>query len=182
MNAQGGKIYKSMSDEDILHYLPNTQIISYPELRNYNSIEDLLPTDNTLFVLLYIDEKTQHSESGHWCLVMRYDSKIIYFDSFGHSPDEPLLKWLNCKERTKFDEGYLFLSRLLNKSPIPVFWSVFDYQNKTNEDISTCGRWVTCRAIMMMKGLDDEEFNKYIMSLKRKYKLSFDNLICKLIP
>lgn len=182
MNTVGGKIYKSMSDKDILNYLPNAQIISYSDLKKYKSISELLPKNNTFFILLYIDEKSQHTESGHWCLVMRYNSKIVYFDSFGHSPDEPLLKWLNCKERTKFNEGYLYLSKLLNNSNIPVFWSTYDYQNKTNEDVSTCGRWATARALKMLDSMDDEEFNKYILSLKKKYKLSYDALICHLIP
>ena len=42
-----------MGDDDIKHYLPNAKIISYSDLQSVNRIEDLLPRNNTYFILLY---------------------------------------------------------------------------------------------------------------------------------
>ena len=42
-----------LDDADIKYYLPDAKILVYDELNFFNNIEDLLPRNNTYFILLY---------------------------------------------------------------------------------------------------------------------------------
>ena len=56
-----------MDDAEIKKEIPDIKIITYNELGQYKSLEQLLPKEKDFVILLY---QTQSETSGHWvCLV-----------------------------------------------------------------------------------------------------------------
>ena len=103
---------KPLSDTDIKSYLgKSTKIIEYKDLKNYNSIDELLPNDKDFCVLLYENE----AHSGHWTAVLKYDNDIELFDSYGNT-DANILRWTPFKVRPMLGEEDDYLTKLVNKS------------------------------------------------------------------
>lgn len=125
-----------LSGQDIKLITNNeVRIVSYHELANISSIDDLLG-ENRAVILLY--ETKQNF--GHWVALFSIsDDTIEFFDSYGFAPDEEL------KYATYDDQPYL--SNLMNTS---------NYKFKHNStrlqtfahDINTCGRWTALRVKM----------------------------------
>ena len=68
-----------MDDSDIRHYLGNeSRIISYSDLNNFNTIEEILPRNKTYFILLY---QLDSPSSGHWAIITRMNDIIEYADA-----------------------------------------------------------------------------------------------------
>ena len=83
MDKKGGAIYKSMSDNDIYNYLPDALILSYPQLKSYKSIDELLPRNTDYVIILYIEQESLHNQSGHWTTLYKYNNQYIcYFGRF----------------------------------------------------------------------------------------------------
>ena len=157
----------SISDTEIRHYLPNARIIEYPDLKNYETIEELLPTIGSYIILLYLDT----FNSGHWVTIKRDKNGINYFCSYGTYPDGQL-KWYGEDLFKKFN-GRPYLTDLFNKTKLDVYYNDIDYQSK-KEDIVTCGRHVI-NYIKSNKDLKD-----YFKSMK-KGKGSFDEKVSRAI-
>lgn len=158
-----------VEDTDIKDMMGNQQkIMTYSELKNYNSITDILPKNNDSIILLYEIEEN----SGHWVCIKRMNNKIYYFDSYGGAVDAPL-KW-SQENNNMLGQGEHYLTNLFNNSPLPVIVNKTKYQNINKPEITSCGLWCMC---FIKSGLTTEEFKKYILSLKKKYKLTNDKLI-----
>ena len=75
-------IKKSISDLDIERYFSRSvqkDIIKYSDLKNYSSIDQLLPKNKSFkFMLL----ESKHN-SGHWLGLLRYNKTIEFFNSYG---------------------------------------------------------------------------------------------------
>ena len=162
-----------LEDSDIYQLMGNHQkVLQYSALKNYESILDLLPNVVDSCILLY--ELQQNV--GHWVCVRRINNEIYYFDSYGGKPDTPL-SW--SKNTNKLlGQGQPFLTELFKKSPIPVYINTVKYQNMNRPDITTCGLW--CVAFIKSE-LDLNLFKKWIDKLKKKYKLTNDELITKIM-
>ena len=155
----------SISDTEIRYYLPNAKILSYPELKNYNNIEQLLPKIGSYFILLYLDTPN----SGHWTCLKRTKKGVEYFCSYGTPVDGQLREWYSDELREELDEDVPYLSNLLNKTKLDVFYNDIDYQSK-KEDIVTCGRHM----INYIKS--DKDLKSYFISMK-KGKGSYDEKV-----
>jgi hypothetical protein len=164
-----------MSNVDISKYFPNVKIISYHDLKNFDSIFQLLPKNKSFFILLYETKPN----FGHWTLLMRYDDTIEYFDSLGKEPDEPL-SWLSKEQNNKLGIYEPYLTNLLKKSKMPVIYNPIVYQ-KTKEDINTCGRHVILRIKQMLKNKGLQEYFKILYMLQKKTGLDFDKIVSSLI-
>ena len=81
--------YESMDDMDFKHYLPDSRLMMYKELKGIDEIEKLLPSHNSYFILLY---PTISETNGHWVVLTRYNDIIEYLDSYGFLPDFPLTR------------------------------------------------------------------------------------------
>ncbi len=68
-----------ISNNDIEDVLPNTRIVKYSDLANYNHIAKLLPKIKD-YVVILTETKPQ---SGHWTALTRNKNIITYFDSYG---------------------------------------------------------------------------------------------------
>jgi len=139
-------------------YLPNVPIITYNELQKYNSIEQILPHNNSYAVILY-----QNSEnSGHWTALFRKDNNIYFFCSYGSKVDEPL-NWISKKENNKLGINAPYLSILLNKTKMPVYYNKISHQDEDRR-VSTCGRFVVYFIKNMLNGDKLSNINKKLQA------------------
>lgn len=147
---------KLISDNEIYKALNGqTKILTYPELSNYDSLEELLYPYNNV-VILYETK----GNFGHWVCLFKYhySSTISFFDSYGLKPDEEL-KITNDVMKTN---TYPYLSWLLLHHKGKVEYNHYQFQ-KYLQDVNTCGRWVIVRLLYM-----DVPLKKFINMFKTK--------------
>ena len=128
------------------------KIITYGELINYDTIEDLLYPYNRVCIL-YVWKKDPNPY-GHWnCIFKNKYGNIEVFDSFGNWIDA-FLNDVDKNFRKQNNQLYKQLSHLLYNSHYDV-----EYNNKKlqNDKSSTCGKW--CALRMLKNDLDIDEFN-----------------------
>ncbi len=161
---QISKLYKkNLSDSDILKITNGkTNIIKYDQLKNVNSIDDILK--NGSCIILYVHTKPGF---GHWTSITKRGKTIDFFDSYGYRPDYHLFQ--NSKEQNhEFGTDEAYISNLLSESPYNVDYNSHKLQGKTT---NTCGRWVGVR--VMLKKLSNDQFAKLFLNKK----LSPDELV-----
>jgi hypothetical protein len=146
---------KPFSGEDILNITDNqTKIITYPELYNFKTIDDVFkPYDSV--VILY-ETKPNY---GHWVCLLKHGNKIEFFDPYGFFIDDQL-EFINKKFRKQNNEDFPILSKMLLDSKYKIVYSKAKLQ-KYSGDISSCGRHVTFRIVMR-----DLPLNEYVKLLK----------------
>lgn len=151
----------SLSDSDISKILSSYgidfQIITYPELSNYDSINELLD-ETPVCVILYLSSQNY----GHWTVLLRLDNgEVEYFDSYGGFIDEPL-ELLENKLRISLKEDCPMLLELLYNFDGKVNYNNYRLQ-KLNKDIQTCGRHVCCRILFkdLFQDIDEYVFNMF---------------------
>ena len=167
-----------VSAEDIKKILGrDVKIIRFPELSEYNSMEEVLPYPNDCAILFFIDEATPTQNIGHWTCIMRNEKAYEFFDSYGLSSGEDLAH-ISEEKRLKFGEQHDYLKELggkmLRHNPV-------DYQS-WNPKIATCGRFAIIRLIAFMNGITNpKEFYRFMKSAKKEYGCnSYDELAVKL--
>lgn len=151
-------IEKSLSEEDIRKYLNGkTKIISYTELHNYKTIDDLLhPYDNVF--LLYLTKPYY----GHWTLIFKYPHKneIHFFDSYGYKPDTEFKFIKDMQFRIASKQIYHYLVKLFLDSydKYKISYNNFELQahSTPSKKIATCGRW--CIARWINRNMDEYQF------------------------
>lgn len=166
---------KSMGDDQIKLYLPDARIMTYKELSNYQTIEELLPESKSYIILLYEVQEN----NGHWVGLMRYDFNdtptIEYFDSYGKPVDNPL-KWIPKLNRIQLGEDKPLLTDLLNKTELKVVHNNKQYQDD-DPDIADCGRWVLLRLLAMREENQTlKEFQHWIHKLKKDSGYDYDQI------
>ena len=153
----------SLSGRDISKLLGRKcKIISYPQLREYSSIEELLEPYGYVVILAL-----QAPRYGHWIAVLKVGkNKIEVFDSYGLGIDEEL-EFISDPSKRKIlgmDKPYL-TTRLL--------WECKDRYNltinenkfqKKNKSISTCGRHVCVR--IWNRNMSLNRYKKYLNSTR----------------
>ena len=73
-------IHKSLSDNDLKHILgDDLKIIKYADLAKYKSIDEVLTKERDYAILLYVDNETPSTISGHWVAIAR--NKDLYMFS-----------------------------------------------------------------------------------------------------
>jgi DNA adenine methylase len=170
-------VTEPMDGGDIAHYYPKVRIIKYNDLDNYTSIEELLPSDDTYFILLYLDSPS----SGHWVTLVRNKNLITFFDSYGGKIDSQL-KWVDMGERIRLDTDKPCLTRLLKAGSIPYTYSPYDYQ-ADNPDIATCGshclNFITCT---LDKGMSVGTYRTHMERIRERTGLDFDEIVAMNFP
>ena len=166
-----------MSDSDIKEYLPEAKILKYSELKEYPTLDDLLPEVKDFVILLYEDSPN----TGHWvCISKPREGVAEYFDSYGGYVDAPL-KWTPELKRVGLGEAQPYLSRLFDKCPEEVVYNKIKYQ-KDGGTINNCGRWCVLRILRMKAGQDLNQFHKWVMKQDKKFKGDKDDLTAYLVP
>ena len=155
------------------------QIVKYSELANYNSIEDVLPTDKCYKILL-IETKLN---SGHWVCICRYNNNIEVFNSYGCKPG--IDDFCHVPKLTNLLLGQIepYLNKLLNKAlnKFKIIYNKFKFQ-KVSKNINTCGRWCVLRLLMMLNhDMDLEHFIDFIKVSAKHNQLTYDELVSYVI-
>ncbi len=163
----------ALGDDDIKNLLPDAKIIDYEQLKNYNSIDELLPNDKDYIIILYEHEQN----SGHWVLVSKNNGKIEFFCSYGITPDHQL-KWVDYNTRKELGSDVPHLSYLFDSCPYEVIYNEIPYQSE-DQSIATCGKYCVVRVKTMKQGIPLEKFQKFMKSSKPK-NMSYDEYINEL--
>jgi hypothetical protein len=168
-------IEEPMGDDDIHRYFPNAKIITYSQLNDYDTIEDLLPKDKDYAFLLIEDSPNK----GHWVCVSRYGDTAEFFDSYGGQPDSQL-KWNSKQKNAKLGQSQKKLTELFNKFKGRVVYNPQKYQGG-GSDVNTCGRHCTFRILNMKQGKDLDSYYEYMKSLKNHTGKDYDDLVANFI-
>lgn len=122
-----------LSDAEINHSLTNIPhlIIEWPQLSNYNSLDELLEGQKGVIILLEIDDDA--SKSGHWiCILNKKD--IEYFDPYG----------IGIAEELAITHENNLMDRLIKNTKRKVNFNKIKFQ-EFKHDVNTCGRWCIVR-------------------------------------
>jgi hypothetical protein len=175
--------YKALTDLDIKKYLgDDVKIISHQELKDYKSIDELMPHKKDIVVIIWESSPNY----GHWTLLSKYVDEetkkptIESYDSYGYPINEPL-KWIKNKSIDSTD----YLTPLLKKAEkegYDIIYNSKNFQNK-KEDVATCGRHCICRAISIMKYNQSlSNYIKMINSIKDLTGFDHDSAVSQLVP
>lgn len=178
------RVSETISGDDLIKILNTVgitvgDIITYDDIDKYPSIFDLLPEDGDCKIIL-IETRQNY---GHWCVILRYNKTIEWFNSYGAKPQTELSYISNIKN-ILLGQGKDDFDDLIKD--IPADWEVI-YNKKrfqgTSNNINTCGRWCILR-IMTLKGLrfDLPQFIKFIEENRKKTGLTPDLLVCAWVP
>jgi hypothetical protein len=171
-----------MSDSQVHKYLPDTRIITYEQLADYDNIIDLLPKKNDQIILMFQRVKND----GHWTTLLKENNTIIFFDPYGYRPDKQL-HWTSENLRRSLGQDVPHLSILLNNAVDDGFKVVFNnypFQDRDKLEYATCGRW--CISVVLFfqrrKKPTLKKFHTLIMKLCQFYELVPDIIVSALIP
>ena len=147
------------SNEDIMTALncgPDN-IIKYSELKNYNSLIELLPNRFDFKIILLETARN----SGHWVCVIRIGNIIECFNSYGVTIDSEFRFIPDVVERM-LGESTRFLKKLIKKNTIfQIVNNTYEFQSKST-DVATCSRWVILRIECARMGYSLQSFIKLI--------------------
>jgi len=154
-------------------------IIKYSDLKNYATIEDLLPKDGDCKIILIEDKYN----SGHWVCVLRHGKNIEYFNSYGAKWDTDW-KFVNKMMRTILGENTNEMTRLMDKAEKDgwtVLWNKKKYQ-KLGGNIQTCGRHCIMRIEALKMGYrNPTEYEKLIKQFKDATGKDADYVVAKYV-
>jgi len=153
-----------LTGEDICQILekmcdPNSpNIITYSDLFDYDSIDDVLGEKGYVMLLYQI----QNRSSGHWTCLFKQKDHLVFFDPYGLAPDEeqkfiPAFHSLDNK-----GESVPHLTLLLQNSKYKVLHNTHKYQSD-RRDVNTCGRH--CCVRLKFRDLTPKQYHE-LMSVK----------------
>lgn len=174
LSVSAGELAERVSDEDFKK-LGLTNIVKQADIKNYNSLFDLLPYNDDYVIILI---ETAPS-SGHWVSLYRKGKTFYYFDSYGKSPDKEL-ELISPEKREELGETHRDLSFLISKLPkqAKFEFNSIDFQNKA-QGYATCGKYTACFIIYMkQREATLKNFQNFLVDMKKKFNKNYDNIIC----
>lgn len=149
----------SLNEDDIRKILPGIKIFPYPELHEYDHIDEIFDSKGRA-LMLYL---TEDENTGHWVCMMKRGKEIEYFDPYGnYGPDEEA-EWLPKHKLEELGQDVPILSRMLKASGYKVIKNPYAFQKKES-DINTCGRHCVTRLALM--NLPIEKYKDVVSSTK----------------
>ena len=175
MNRIKQVIRKPSSDSDLKHILGDCKILTYPQLANYRSIEELLPRAYDFVIILLLESP----QSGHWTSLIRYGSQIEYFDSYGFPVDYDLTHWLTPLQRLKLGESKKYLSYLLQGRNY-IYNKVESQQMRPN--VNTCGDHVAYSCYKFKTAsFNLKDYQQHVYNSCKVNGLTPDELVAKFV-
>lgn len=175
---------KSLTDDEVLKVAgPGTRVFPYPKIEEMNHINELVDEKNgfpnAIILYQFKDDPKTNSIMGHWTAVksMKGGSKLVYFDSYGKTIDQPL-NVMPEDYRIKSNQVQKKLSELIGDSQFnDIHYSQYPLQEH-KKGINTCGRWASYFCNL---GLDSDRFYELMKQAKKDlhYK-SYDKMIVDL--
>jgi hypothetical protein len=94
---------------------------------------------------------------GHWCILYKTEYNTLnFFDSYGYQMDTELkFSSFNLQQHNGVQTPHL--TSLVDKSQYKLTQNIIQYQKNEN-DINTCGRWVSIR--FRMREYNNKEFEE----------------------
>lgn len=133
------------------------QIIKYSQLKDYNSLEELLPLPFDYKIILLETNRN----TGHWVCVIRMKHIIECFNSYGIGIDQEW-KYIPDSIERLLGQSTRYLSNLIKKSEgFTVISNKYKFQSKS-DDVATCARWVILRIELGKMGYALSQFVKMI--------------------
>lgn len=121
------------SSQEIMHLIDGkANLVTYPEIANYRSIDELLGKYGAC-VILYVTKSGKNETFGHWTCLFKIGSETLeFFDPYAYYPDSEL----------EFSHPRYppYLTALIMASPYDVIYNTYELQNRKNKSMSTCGR------------------------------------------
>jgi len=155
----------------------DAKIIPYHELKNYRSMDELLPKPKDAAMLLYENSPM----NGHWVCLTKNKGEISFFDPYGEIVDKQLQYSKYSKDRVEGGADQS-LHQLLSTSRLPVYFNDYKYQ-RDGGDVNTCGRHtINFIRYNQRHGLDLEDYNEMMKKTQKKSGLPYDELISKMVP
>lgn len=152
------------------------KIIQYKDIFTYNNLIQLLPNKLSILIILI---NTSPSGSGHWTVLMRQDTLLTYFDSYGKKIDEEL-KYVSDTYRKDLHETKPYLSilvnKLVNENNFTLTYNKVDFQSYAN-NINTCGKYVIFIVNSLLNGLNLQEAQNLLKQLKKSKNKSYDEIV-----
>lgn len=149
---------KSLSGDEVLRLVNNkANIIIYPELENYNHIDEVLEPYGCA-IILYLSDVNY----GHWVGLIKHKDRIEFYDSYAVKPDS---EFDYIKEKSKRKLNYKktpYLSKLLYESGYKIEYNHNPMQCDM-DGINTCGRHVGLR--LLLKDIPLPEYIQLISSV-----------------
>lgn len=162
-----------LSDSDMKKMIPTLKVVTYTELLNANSLDDILDEKGRL-MLLYL---TESAMQGHWvCLLKLRDKPVVeYFDPYGGFKADGEKKWISKEKQREFGQDTNHLTKLLKSSPYTIKSSKVKFQ-KDKADVNTCGRH--CLTRLYFKHLDLKQYAKMVEDACREGHMNPDEFVC----
>lgn len=175
------QITEEITDGDLTRYFGKNDyknILKYSELQNYSTIQKLLPRNKSWKIILIESE----FNSGHWVLLMRYNTTIEFFNSYGTFPSDEL-DYMPDEQNEMLDQDVKYLNILLTNA-IPKFIVFYNKRKlqRLYDGVNTCGKWTILR-LMMLKNfnMDLQKFLQFVDNLTKEYKLTPDEMVTLVI-
>jgi hypothetical protein len=166
-------LFEPLSDSKVREALgEGTRILKYSELKNYGSIDELLPKINSFFICLLEEE----FNSGHWVACMRLGEGLFYFNSYGQKYDTDLSVIPRCIRRILGQDQREF-SRLLDGAECK--WNKTVLQGAKSQ---VCGRW--CILVITMccfMGYSPAEFIEFVQEKAKSTGKSCDQIVAQIV-
>jgi hypothetical protein len=144
-------------------------------LFKYNDLLQLLPNKLSILVILI---NTDPTSGGHWCVLVRQNKLLTYFDSYGKGIDDEL-KYISDTNKEILHETKPYLSilvnKLVNENNFTLTYNNIKFQNYS-EGVNTCGKYVVFITNSLLNGLNLQESQKLLKHLKKRDN-SYDNIV-----
>lgn len=169
---------KALSDSEISNLLEGkVNILTYPDLHKYNTIDELLGRYERCIILF-----CYKPNYGHWTtLFIGGDGKLHFFNSYGDLdkkydgyPDS-FLKLIDKKYRRESKQDFTYLSTLMLRSNYELEYNDYEFQ-KLDDNIKTCGRWCVLR--LLYSELTDNKFIDFVIENCYYNKITPDEFVC----
>lgn len=127
-----------MSSLEMEKYNPDSKIINYKDLLNYNSLINLIKTNKKIIIFYPISADNM----GHWTCLLVKKKDIYFFDSYGlYFDEQQVYANKDILKSNKLNDEYLtmLLFDLFEKG-YRIFRNPYKLQSPKSQ---TCGRYVS---------------------------------------
>jgi len=162
---------RALNGDEMLNALNGqVKLLSYDELKKFDTIEEAMYPFNKI-ILLYFWDFSNNTKTGHYIGIRKDKQKnIIYvMDSYGRFIDDNL-KEIDDYKRKKYKEDFKQLTYLLLKSPCEIEYNEYQFQQNKS---SVCGRYVIY--FLLRDDLNMEQFQKLFS--KKDFKKNDNKII-----
>jgi hypothetical protein len=148
------------------------KIIKYSELKNYNSLDELLPNSFDYKIILLETARN----TGHWTCVIRMNDIIECFNSYGISIDSEW-KFIPDSIERMLGQSTRYLKNLIKKdNTFKIVNNMYEFQSQ-QPHIATCSRWVILRIETARMGYSLRDFINMIDKQVQKTEIPPDILV-----